>query len=119
VVPEVEKIDRTSATEITVSWKPILAAKLLEVESYFIKYRPVLHNDANPDNLTTIVETDETTYLISGLDPGYSYLVSVAASNNAGIGNYSQEIFVRCECLTGYLNTLLAFNCLNIYFRLS
>ena len=71
-----------------------------EVDTYFVKYRPlqgVVRRKRNVEDTAVVVETNQTGYRISGLDPGLSYAVSVAAGNRAGRGNFSMEITVECK----------------------
>ena len=51
----------------------------------------------NSDDLTRVVETNETSLVVSDLDPGAVHAVSVAARTSAGNGSYSQEMIVRCK----------------------
>lgn len=70
----------------------------MDAITYLVKYRPLQTvQKRNTDDLSVIVETNQTGYLISGLDPRFGYGVSVAASNGAGVGNYSQEVLVGRE----------------------
>ena len=75
------------------------------VTAYLVRYRITEDNvdssgrraRRNADNLTTVIETIDTSIVISDLDPRIVYAVSVAARTNAGVGNYSQEIIVACK----------------------
>jgi hypothetical protein len=72
--------------------------------TFLVKYRPIQTSidiqKRNADDLSIIVETNRTTYVLSGLDPRFAYAVSVAASNGGGTGNFSGEIIVGCEFIT-------------------
>lgn len=101
VAPTLGEIIRISATEIQVRWSAILDNTAgVMVDTYLVKYWPLppqrLQKRLSTD-LATIIETNRTDYLISGLGPGFSYAVSVAAGNRAGVGNYSQEVVIGCE----------------------
>ena len=100
VAPALGEIIRISASEIEVHWSPLLEEEEgSEVSTYLIKYRPIQTvRKRNEDDLATVVETNATSFVISELDPRYAYAVSVAASNRGGVGQYSQEVTVGCEC---------------------
>ena len=98
LAPTLGQIIRTSASEIEVQWNALPSEEGLEVDTYLVKYRQV-HTVQRRDteDLSIILETNQTSYVISGLDPGLSYAVSVAASNRGGAGNFSQEVVVGCK----------------------
>lgn len=72
-----------------------------EVLTYLVKYRPIRISlsiqKRDVDDLSTIVETNQTNVVISGLDQRFAYAVSVAASNGGGPGNHSEEVEIGCE----------------------
>ena len=102
--PSVGMVTRISATAIQISWEP-LSRKQSQgiVNEYLIKYRPTELNRRgrrNIDDLETVVTVTGSTseYTLEGLDPRRQYTIAVAASTSAGHGNYSEELFVGCEC---------------------
>ena len=75
------------------------------VTAYLIRYR-IIEDEVessgrrarrNANNSTTVIETTDTSIVISDLDPRIVYAVSVAARTDAGVGNYSQETIVGCK----------------------
>ena len=110
VAPVVGEIVRLSATEIRIVWSGLprgnsssgSAPGPVEVDVYFIRYRPLSPTQTgvqkrNADDLAVVVETNQTEFQVTGLEPGLAYAVSVAAGNRAGVGTYSDEITVGCE----------------------
>ena len=97
IAPTLGEVTRVSATEIRISWA--VAEGNSEVDTYFVKYRPLQNTrrKRNVEDTSVEVVTNQTGYQLSGLDPGFSYAVSVAAGNRAGRGNYSMEVTVPCE----------------------
>ena len=97
VAPTLGEITRISATEIQISWGEVEGDS--EVDTYFVKYRPLqsVRRKRNVEDTSVVVETSQTRYRLMGLDPGFSYAVSVAAGNRAGRGNFSMEVTVPCE----------------------
>ena len=89
-MPSFEEITRVSATEISINWTAIEG----EPVTYFVRYQEI-HDMGNASVVE--VETTETWYFISELNPGLSYAVSVAAENREGRGNFSEEITVGCR----------------------
>ena len=82
------------------------------VTAYLVRYR--ITEDAevessdrrvrrNANNLSTVIETTDTSVVISDLDPRIVYAVSVAARTDAGVGNYSHETIVPCRWNNRYL----------------
>lgn len=75
------------------------------VTAYLVRYRITedkvdsssRRTRRNADNLTTVIETTDTSIVISDLDPRIVYAVSMAARTEAGVGNYSQETIVGCK----------------------
>ena len=76
------------------------------VTAYLVRYRITEDVDVessdrrvrrNADNLSTVIETTDTSVVISDLDPRIVYAVSVAARTDAGVGNYSHETIVPCR----------------------
>ena len=97
---------RISATDIEVSWEPLTPEQSMGVvTAYLVRYR-ITEDEAvssgrgrerrNANNLTTVIETADTSIVISDLDPRIVYAVSVAARTDAGVGNYSHETIVPC-----------------------
>jgi hypothetical protein len=73
------------------------------VTAYLVRYRITEGEEAesgdrrarrNANNLSTVIETTDTSLVISDLDPRIVYAVSVAARTDAGVGNYSGETIV-------------------------
>lgn len=90
------EIIRISASEIDIQWIPASD----DVLTYLVKYRPIQASNIQKrdvDDLSIIVETNRTAFVISGLDPRFAYVVSVAAINGGGAGNYSEEAVIGCE----------------------
>ena len=90
------EVIRISASEVHIEWLPAD-----EVLTYLVKYRPIqtsiVLQKRNADDLSIIVETNRTMFVISGLDPRFAYGVSVASSNRGGAGNFSEEVVVGCK----------------------
>ena len=87
--PVLGEVTRVSATEIQVSWSGDVGPEV-EVDSFLIKYRLLGSSSFS-------LETNQTSYLLTGLEPGFAYAISVAARNRAGVGNFSNEITVGCK----------------------
>ena len=87
---------RLSATTIEMSWSVVGSPGI--ITSYSVKYRAVEWiAGRNLNIMSTIVNTTNTSIIITDLDPRHECAVSVAATTTAGLGNYSQEIIVGCE----------------------
>ena len=75
------------------------------VTTYLVRYRIVEEEETgrrvrrNIDNVTTVIETSDTSIVIRDLDPRIVYAVSVAAETDAGVGNYSEEMIVGCKSI--------------------
>ena len=99
IVPILREVTRISATEIQITWGTPEGES--EVDTYFVRYRPLQElarrNKRNVEDTAVVVETNQTMFLLTGLDPGLSYAVSVAAGNRAGRGNFSMEVTSECE----------------------
>lgn len=99
VAPTLGEVTRISAQEIKVTWSEIPEdgeGAGIEVNGYLVKYRPILAiQKRNTDDLAIVTETNQTSFLLSKLDPGILYAVSVAAKNRAGGGVYSNESVVE------------------------
>lgn len=92
VAPKLGSITRISAKEIQVSWSPLAGGDEVAITGYVIKHRPVANiQRRNTEDLAVLIETNETSHVISQLDPRVSYGVSVAAKNAAGRGVFSEE----------------------------
>ncbi len=91
---------RKSAGEIEISWDTVVKEEE-PITGYIIRYRPVVSNQRrrrnNTEDLATLIETNQTSYVVTGLNPGISYAISVAAKNRAGIGPYSEDIVVEIK----------------------
>ena len=97
--PELGQITRVSATEILVNWnEPSRGLEENDFIMYHLRYRPLVRvQRRNTDDSPTVIQTNKTSHLITGLDPRFPYAVSVAASNSAGLGNFSTEVIVGCK----------------------
>ena len=68
------------------------------VTAYSVRYRKVERvTRRNVDDISTIVETTNTSIVITDLEPNLRYAVSVAAKTSAGVGNYSDEVTLGCK----------------------
>ncbi len=96
VAPGLGRVIRKSAGEIEISWDTVVKEEE-PVTGYIVRYRPVVSNQRrrrNTEDLATLIETNQTSHVVTGLNPGISYAISVAAKNRAGIGPYSEDIVV-------------------------
>ena len=107
VIPTVGMVTRISATEVQVSWDP-----LSEVESlgssitYLVRYR--VHESRvtrNTEDTSTIVEVEESSRIISELEPHLAYAVAVAAKSKRGAGEFSDEIIADSKYIVLWLHT--------------
>jgi len=114
------KATRISATEIEANWNEIPAASVgrYEVYTYHLKCHFLSPYGTRLNSSTTILETNQTSYLISGLSPGLIYVISVAAGDDYGVGVFSEEVVVECKqtmcCMRmqSYLGSLAHMQCL-------
>lgn len=94
-VPTHVEVVRVSATEIYVSW---IAT---DADTYVIRYHLVKGScqkyNMEEEDAVVVEETKLTDYNITGLSPGISYAVSVAAGNEAGRGSFGTELIAECE----------------------
>ena len=90
---------RLSATSIEMSWDPISVEESRGIVIAFsVRYRKVERvSRRNVDDISTVVETTNTSIIITDLEPDLRYTVSVAAKTSVGIGNYSEEITFGCK----------------------
>ena len=86
--PELEAVKRISASQIEVTLKPDDIAT-----AYTIKYYPL-----DSQNELKFLTANTTKVVIHDLDPLLSYSISVAATNAAGMGDYSNEVTVESKC---------------------
>ncbi len=96
MAPGLGRVIRKSAGEIEISWDTVVKEEE-PVTGYIVRYRPVVSNQRrrrNTEDLATLIETNQTSHVVTGLNPGISYAISVAAKNRAGIGPYSEDIVV-------------------------
>lgn len=85
-------VKRISASQIRVLWVP--GSQGDTSTDYIVKYYPL--NSSSLQNIEVqYITTNETQLVIQGLDPFLSYSISVAASNDAGIGEYSNKVTVE------------------------
>ena len=98
VAPKLGTVTRVSAQEVQVSWSPVAGDDKLVTTGYVVKHRPIVTiQKRNTEDLAVLVETNQTSHVISQLDPRVSYGVSVAAKNRAGRGVYSDEVVTECK----------------------
>ena len=63
-----------------------------------VKYRPItILQKRNAEDQAVLIETNETSLVISDLDPRITYGESVAARNRAGLGNFTEEALTECK----------------------
>ena len=86
--PELEEVKRISASQIEITWEPGNLAT-----AYTVKYYPL-----NSQNAVKFLTANTTELVIQDLDPLLSYSISVAATNAAGMGDYSNEVTVESKC---------------------
>ena len=66
--------------------------------SYLVRYRVYKSRvSRNTDNTPTILEVDESSTTIGGLEPHLAYAVAEAAKNERGTGVFSSEITAESE----------------------
>ena len=98
VAPTLGNVIRISAHEIQVTWTKISedGEAGIEVTGYLVKYHPIpTIQKRNTEDLSIEIATNQTSLVITKLDPRISYGVSVAARNRAGHGLYSDEFVVE------------------------
>ena len=99
---------RISATEIQVSWDPLseedsLGFRITDLVRYRVHESRVTRN--TEDTPYTIVEVTESIMIISKLEPHLAYAVAVAAKNEMGAGEFSDEITADSEYSVLWLYT--------------
>ena len=101
VVPSVVEgvmVVRTSGQEMTVSWTPL---SLVEARGIIGNYTVSItiggggevkrqNGGCTPDSSPCTVDSDQSSVIVTGLDPRQSYNVSVAAGTGAGEGEQSE-----------------------------
>lgn len=88
------EVKRISASQIKVTWEPG-PQRDGSTDYIIVKYYPL---DPSMQNLLVqFITTNETELVIQGLDPLLSYSISVAASNAAGMGLYSNDVTVKSK----------------------
>ena len=99
VIPTVGMVTRISATEVQVSWDPLSKEDSLGSSiTYLVRYR--VHESRvtrNTEDTSSIVEVEESSMVISELEPHLAYAVAVAAKNKRGAGEFSDEIIADSE----------------------
>ena len=90
---------RISATEVQLSWSPLSKEDSRGIiTGYFVKYRPIVGEfRRNLDDISTVLNTTETSLTIGDLEPTFRYGIAVAAGTTAGLGNYSAEAVIEGE----------------------
>ena len=78
---------------MNISWSriPITEARGF-IQSYFIFYEQ--SDSRKRQTLSIPVPATDSSVVIGGLDPGKAYRVSIAASTNAGQGEFTSAVFV-------------------------
>ena len=95
--PQLGSISRRSAQEIEISWSAVVDDDY-RITGYVVKYRPITTlQKRNAEDQAVLIETNETSLVISDLDPRITYGVSVAARNRAGLGNFTEEALTECK----------------------
>ena len=95
--PQLGNIFRRSAQEIEISWSAVVDDDY-PITDYVVKYRPITTlQKRNAEDQAVLIETNETSFVISDLDPRNTYGVSVAARNRAGLGNFTEEALTECK----------------------
>lgn len=86
----------TSSTSINVTWQPIPSDHVNGILlKYHIKY---WRRDKTNDNVSMVTVGSSTLYAeLKGLGKYKEYFVQVAGSTVAGLGNFSESVFVRTE----------------------
>ena len=105
--PSIGSVRRITPSSIEVSWEPLPQEEVVGVvTAYLVRYRIVPEEELsrrrsrrNSDNLTTVVETNDTSIVVGDLDPRNFYAVSVAVRTGAGLGGYSPETVVGCKLI--------------------
>ena len=81
------------------SWDPLSEEDSLGSRiTYLVRYR--VHESRvtrNTEDITIIVEVKESSMIISELEPHLAYAVAVAAKNERGSGEFSDEIIADSE----------------------
>ena len=87
-------VSRISATEIRVSWDPLSEEESFGSRiSYLVRYRVYESRvSRNTDDTSTTLEVEVSDMIIRGLEPHLMYAVAVAAKNERGAGEFSNEI---------------------------
>ena len=102
--PTVSNIMRLDAGSIFLSWDPLPTVMSNGVvTNYFIRYRSIssegsarYHRDSSEEEYM-VTSTTGLQVTIENLDPRLTYSIGVAASNQAGIGSYSDGTIVGCK----------------------
>ena len=73
-----------------------------EINSYTVTYSPSInsscYNTSANNHLNVSVPVDSTIAMIDSLEASQEYCVAVAASSEAGTGNFSQTLLVASMC---------------------
>ena len=105
--PTVGSAIRISPTAIEVTWNPHSPEDSEGIiSSYLVRLRIVPEEEAdrirarrNSDDLIRVMETNDTSLVVSDLDPGTVYGVSVAVRTSARNSSYSPETIVGCKLI--------------------
>jgi len=102
-------VSRISPTQIEVTWERPQNQVITDFPfSFLVRYREVEARVArNIDDLATFVEFTGSTGIISELDPQLEYGISVAAKNEAGVGDYSSEVIASGIIVVCHFKLLL------------
>jgi len=74
-----------SAEEVEVSWSST-EEEDDNLTGHIVKYRPVISiRKRNLEDLAVTIESNQSSCIITSLDPRLAYVISVAARNRAGL----------------------------------
>uniref|UniRef100_H2ZP81 Fibronectin type-III domain-containing protein n=1 Tax=Ciona savignyi TaxID=51511 RepID=H2ZP81_CIOSA len=80
-----------STTELLTEWEIPLNPNGI-IRRYIIRFK---QNYPHPSTNYTLIETNQTRYLLGNLEPGAEYVALFAAVNSAGVGNFTESYFFK------------------------
>ncbi|TSL75304.1 Phosphatidylinositol phosphatase PTPRQ [Bagarius yarrelli] len=100
--------ERVGSNGILLSWK-MPSPPDLSIHSFVIRYKEMCpHPDPTFTEVTKSLDIPET--LLNTLSPGATYNIKVAAVNKAGVGPFSQSLYIKtAESPPGMVTNLTAF----------
>ena len=119
-VAEIVSGVRTSQYTLEVQFVPISKEDNTrnEISTYIVTYSPSINsscfNTSANNELNVSVPVDSTTAMIDSLEASQEYCVAVAASSEAGTGNFSQTLLVTSMCT---VSTVGLHECCNVFFH--